>query len=512
MDDELLVPSSCVPLPNADRVKQLFVGKSIDALPTPAALVDLGKMKANITRMQKVVSDWQCLFRAHIKTHKTRQGTALQLSQSSDRSIIVSTLAEAWGVVGSGLLEEGIVDDILYGVPFSIHKVPEIIALRQAIQTRSKDADLRLLVDSIEQVEVIQRGLDRDEKSEPIFVFIKIDAGYHRAGVTVGSPLLARLVRQISRCCNTAVWGVYCHAGNSYASTTFSSATHYLTEELQCTNEAARIVGSVLEEEKAKAQDDGRSPQRHRVPLVLSVGSTPTAHAASDVPSNSLLRRLKSELHGDLEIHAGNYPFLDLQQVATGAIPTGESGAPAIERCSLTVLASVLSVYPGRGGAREAGGQEEAAAGQEAGTRRAGATVGDEALCDAGGIALSKDTGQMAGFGHVISPPHYVGWHVARVAQEHGVLAMRGGEDGVAAAAAQSGKDPRLATSTSPPLAVKMKEWSARMLQVGDKVQIVPQHACMVASAHPWLYIFDSSQGQPGQSTVIDVWTPWKGW
>lgn len=89
-----------------------YLGQSINVLPTPAVIIDQFKVKSNIEQMAKTVSDWQCLFRAHIKTHKTKQGTALQLSAGKDRAIIVSTLAEAWGVVHSGLIEEGAVDDV----------------------------------------------------------------------------------------------------------------------------------------------------------------------------------------------------------------------------------------------------------------------------------------------------------------------------------------------------------------------------------------------------------------
>lgn len=88
-----------------------YIGKPIDELPTPAVIIDRFKVESNIEQMAKTVSDWQCLFRAHIKTHKTKQGTALQLS-TGNHAIIVSTLAEAWGLVHSGLIEKGTVDDV----------------------------------------------------------------------------------------------------------------------------------------------------------------------------------------------------------------------------------------------------------------------------------------------------------------------------------------------------------------------------------------------------------------
>jgi len=509
---DVFVPSSHVPLPDVEKVKQRFVGQKIDTLPTPAVLIDKSKMISNIEKMAKAVSNWQCLFRAHIKTHKTREGTAYQLSHSTNRAIIVSTLAEAWGVVHSGLIEDGTVYDvsvqvyalsfaflvlttaclqILYGIPVSINKIQELLLLRQTIQSKSTSADLKLLVDNVDQVDSLQAALEKQEKSSnPISIFIKIDASYHRAGLTVSSPALVELVKRIGQSSQVAVWGVYCHAGNSYGSTSFSKASTFLTEELQCTNEAIQLVDKVL------ANGEGSFQKRHRSPLVLSVGSTPTAHAASGVPTNSVLQRLKTELKGDLELHAGNYPFLDLQQLATGAVPAIE-GISAIERCSMTVLASIISVYPGRGEAEET--DPSTIRDNESETL---ATLGDEALCDAGGIALSKDTGQLPGFGHVVSPLHFVGWQVGRVAQEHGVMTIRKG--GSAQWSQEWGGSP------SPSLAAALNA-ATSMVRVGDKVQIVPQHACMVAAAHPWLYIYDSSLGQE-TPTVIDIWISWKGW
>jgi D-serine deaminase-like pyridoxal phosphate-dependent protein len=111
-DHNSLALSSFVNMPDLEVVKKRFVGQPIDSLPTPAVLIDRSKVESNIAKMQKTVTDWHCLFRAHIKTHKTREGTVLQLAHSSNRSIIVSTLAEAWGIVKSGLIEEGTVDDV----------------------------------------------------------------------------------------------------------------------------------------------------------------------------------------------------------------------------------------------------------------------------------------------------------------------------------------------------------------------------------------------------------------
>lgn len=48
-------------------------------------------------------------------------------------------------------------------------------------------------------------------------------------------------------------------------------------------------------------------------------------------------------------------------------------------------------------------------------------------------------------------------------------------------------------------------------LELGSMVEIVGQHACLIAAAHPWFYVVDSSL-KGGQDQVQDIWVPWKGW
>jgi len=90
-----------------------------------------------------------------------------------------------------------------------------------------------------------------------------------------------------------SIHGFYCHAGQSYASTSLDEASQFLSEELQAVNAAAEIATSLI------AQTSTASS--HNTPFVLSVGSTPTAHAAT--PETKA--KLHSSLHGKLEIHAG---------------------------------------------------------------------------------------------------------------------------------------------------------------------------------------------------------------
>ena len=151
-------------------------------------------------------------------------------------------------------------------------------------------------------------------------------------------------------------------------------------------------------------------------------------------------------------LFTGNYPLLDLQQLNTGLISPGD--------IAQKVLATVISYYPGRG---------------ENGT--------DEAICDAGAIAMSKDTGPRPGYGDVVGKP----WRLTRTSQEHGILVQM--------------------SPTSFELGPLKGDGS---LKPGDMVQIVGQHACLILAGYPWYYVVDSSSSDGTQ--VVDVWVPWKGW
>lgn len=113
----------------------------------------------------------------------------------------------------------------------------------------------------------------------------------------------------------------------------------------------------------------------------MSVGATPTAKALDMFKA--------SALPGVLELHAGNYCCLDLQQYATKLTP--------LEHVATSVLTHVISSYPHR----------------------------REAMCDAGALAMARDAGPLPGFGQVVWPERLTGWDLGRMSQEHGTLTRR---------------------------------------------------------------------------------------
>ncbi|VDB99581.1 unnamed protein product [Peniophora sp. CBMAI 1063] len=413
-------PHQLIARTEKDALIKEFVGKGLNELRTPALVIDRGVFASNCARMHEKAREWGAGFRAHLKTHKTAEGTRLQLTSSADatHAVVVSTLMEAWQVVNAGLVSEGIVKDILYGLPMAINKIADLSALWEAISTHG--AIVRLMIDNLAQVEALEAFESARLNKRKWSVFIKCDGGQSRAGVIPGSRDFESLVKGVLASPATEIFGFYAHAGNAYASTSSDEAAQFLSSEVETVNKAAELAKNLLTDEQP--------------PFVLSVGSTPTAHAASAETRH----RLRELLHGTLELHAGNYPMLDLQQLSTHLIQR--------EQIAQKLLATVISFYPGRGGA-------------------------DEAMCDAGGVALSKDTGPAPGYGDVIGKA----WRIGRTSQEHGILVRTEGD-------------------------------GDSSLRIGEVIEVIGQHACYITAAYPWYYITD------GGREVVDVWVPWKGW
>lgn len=139
----------------------------------------------------------------------------------------------------------------------------------------------------------------------PPLVFLKIDAGYGRAGVPPSSPqcealVAAALAEEARGGC--VLHGVYSHAGHSYGARDDWRAMEYLAAEFAGLAGVARLVRR-------------RSPGHE---LVLSVGATPTATAVqypgllggagTGDGAAGEVNRLVEELRGEgfkLEVHAG---------------------------------------------------------------------------------------------------------------------------------------------------------------------------------------------------------------
>ncbi len=270
----------------------------LDDLPTPALLLDRAKLERNLARMADRARRLGVRLRPHVKTHKSVAIGRRQLELAAS-GITVSTLEEAATFARAGF------DDVTWAFPVILSRLDEMARIADRIR-------LDVLVDSLAAVEALE-SLDR-----PLSVFLKVDCGYHRAGVDPASGLARQLAQRIEQSAGLRFAGLLTHAGQAYQ--------RRGREELL---EVARQERDLLVELAEALRADGIA-----VPTV-SIGSTPTMSVVD-------------HLDGVDEIRPGNYAFYDLSQVVFGSCEVTD--------CALTVLASVVSAQPGsRRGVIDAG-------------------------------------------------------------------------------------------------------------------------------------------------------------
>src|SRR3569832_1170077 len=140
---------------------------TLSELGTPAAVVDVARMQANIQRMQRRMDQLHVNFRPHVKTAKALPVVQAQLVVGA-HGITVSTLKEAEQFFGTGI------KDILYAVGIVPAKLPQVLALRR------KGCDLKIITDSVQAAQAV--AAFGKEHGETLEVWIEVDADGHRSG------------------------------------------------------------------------------------------------------------------------------------------------------------------------------------------------------------------------------------------------------------------------------------------------------------------------------------------
>lgn len=325
------------------------------ALPTPCLLVDEARMKRNIARLAQRASALGVSLRPHLKTTKSVEAARYVLKNGNGPAT-VSTLAEAEVFAGAGI------QDILYGVGISPSKLDRVIALHRG------GCRLTVLLDCAAQAEAVAAASRAAGIAIP--AMIEIDSDGHRSGLTCKDPQLTEVGRILHEG-GAELVGVLCHAGESYGALGTAEQARFAEEERQAVVDAATVL-----------RDAG-------LPCpVVSVGSTPTAHAAAD-------------LTGVTEMRAGVYVFFDLVMAGIEVC--------TVDDIALSVLTTVIGHQETKGWA----------------------------ICDAGWMAMSRDRGTAnqsvdQGYGLVCDATGAVipGLHVKQANQEHGVIARHPDFDG----------------------------------------------------------------------------------
>ncbi len=244
----------------------------LSQLSTPAALVDIARMQANIETMQSRMNALGVNLRPHVKTSKCIDVARRQIAAGA-RGITVSTLKEAEQFFAAGIT------DVLYAVGMVPSKLPQAKALRD------RGCDLKIIVDSVEAATAVAAF---GRAHEHVFeVWLEVDTDGHRAGLAPEGDALIATGRALHEG-GMKLGGVMTHAGASYELNT-SAALEAMAEQerSRCVRAAERLRAAGL-------------PCAN-----VSVGSTPTALSAQ-------------RLDGVTEVRAGVYVFHDLVMVNVG--------------------------------------------------------------------------------------------------------------------------------------------------------------------------------------------------
>ena len=265
---------------------------SLDALETPAAIVDLDRMERNLVRAADYAREHAISLRPHVKTHKSPRVAAEQLRLGAE-GVTCATPREA------EVMSEVCGDILLAYPPVGRLRAERLVSLPHAVTlTVALDSEraLRDIADAA-------RAADR-----AVGVYVEVDVGMHRVGLpsVPDAIVLAKLAQ-------------------SQAPLEFRGIAFY----------PGHVREKVGEQDAALAELDAALIRARRafdhagVPAsVISGGSTPTMWRTH-------------ELSAVTEFRPGTYVYNDRT--------TAEIGACAWDDCAFTVLATVISTaVPGQ--------------------------------------------------------------------------------------------------------------------------------------------------------------------
>lgn len=328
---------------------------SLHTLETPCLVLDVARMERNVARLRARLADLGVGLRPHLKTGKSVE-VARHVMDSPRGPATVSTLKEATLFAAAG------VRDMIYAVGIAPAKLAQVLALR------ADGVDLVVLLDTVVQAEAVAAA--SREAGTPIPALIEIDCDGHRSGVlptdAKGLVAIGQALEQ-----GAELRGVLTHAGGSYAARGADALRQCAEDERSGVVAAATILRAA------------------GLPCpVVSMGSTPTAHSATD-------------LTGITEVRAGVFVFFDLVMAGIGVC--------RIDDIALSVMATVIGHQRDKGWI----------------------------LVDAGWMAMSQDRGTAKqavsqGYGVVcdIAGNPYPDLIVSDANQEHGIITVRPGTSG----------------------------------------------------------------------------------
>ncbi|MGD9566962.1 MAG: D-TA family PLP-dependent enzyme [Sedimentibacter sp.] len=349
-------------------------------LDTPALIVDKKIMMENIRSMQSYANRNNVSLRPHTKTHKMPYIAIIQ-EQCGAKGITVAKVGEAEVMAENGLKDIFIANEIVGTEKF------------KRIRALSEKANISFGIDSIPQVEMVEKAFENADKKA--VVLIEIEVGENRSGIIEDNDFID-LIKFLKSCKNIVFQGIFSHEGHSY-----SSASEEECFEMFMTSQKRTLSFARL------AEDNGLKCN------TVSIGATPTM--MHDFPI----------LPGITEIRPGTYVFMDASQ---------GNHISSYSRCAATVMTTVISKPTSVRVITDVG-----AKGITMQTRSQG-------MCATKGLGVIKN---------------YNNVNIDQVYDEHAIIYNKMFHDSV---------------------------------NIGDKIEIIPNHICPVVNLHEEAYFIDDGE------------------
>ena len=267
-----------------------FIGMHKTELDTPALLIDLDKMEANIQTMADYFSTVNAQLRPHVKTHKTPIISHKQIAAGAI-GVTCAKLGEAETVIHAGIRDVLIANQIV-----GSQKIARLINL-------ARHSEIMVAVDNPQNVQAIAEAAAA--KGVTVRMLVEVNIGMNRCGVESGKPAL-ELANQIRQSPSLKFEGLMGYEGHTVAKPDLKERDAAAREAIQRLIDAKHYL------------------EKHGVEVsIMSGGGTGTFNITGSIPEMT-------------EVQAGSYIFID-------STYGNVEGVGEHFDCSLSVLATVVS-------------------------------------------------------------------------------------------------------------------------------------------------------------------------
>ena len=271
------------------------------SLDTPAVLLNMDKLEANIREMSQLAVEAGVRLRPHVKVHECAEIAKMQI-EAGACGIEVGSLGQAEAMAEAGL------DDILIAHP-GFYSELKLKTLKRLLN--KPGLKVKVMVDMFEQAEGISQAGQAVGRKVP--VLLKIDTsrdagGTQRHGVLPGEPAL-NLAKKLCQLPGIEFAGIYAHEMGAEPTAEGVDTVAFKTAEIMA--ETAKVL-----------MEKGITVEH------VSVGASPTFRATC--------RHIKEEKFPEItEIHPGNCVIGDIMYM--------RARGNTRETCAVTVLTTVMS-------------------------------------------------------------------------------------------------------------------------------------------------------------------------